>query len=114
GADPAVPERGQRPRAAAGHAGREYALPDQLRANLGTWLVFNPATGRGWDGAFAGNLKLKFADFTDGTSTTVGMSEVKAYQAFLRGSGSPAAVPTPPPVTPADVLAYGGTLRETG
>jgi prepilin-type N-terminal cleavage/methylation domain-containing protein/prepilin-type processing-associated H-X9-DG protein len=88
--------------------------PTSYGANLGPWLVFNPASGRGGDGAFGGNLKMKFADYADGTSNTVGMSEVKAYQAFLRGSGSPAAVPTPPPAAPADVLAYGGTLRDTG
>src|SRR5438874_8931052 len=100
-------EVNDRERPPTGPGGNTH-YPTSHAADLGTWLVFNPATGRGGDGAFAGNLKLKFADFTDGTSSTVGMSEVKAYQAFLRGSGSPSTVPTPPPATQADVLAYGG------
>ena len=40
------------------------------------------------------------------------MAEVKTYQAFLRGSGNPSSGPAPN--GPADVLAYGGTLKETG
>jgi prepilin-type N-terminal cleavage/methylation domain-containing protein len=89
-------------------------FPTSYAANLGTWLVFNPATRSGGDGAFGGNLRLRFADFTDGTSNTIGLAEVKAYQAFLRGSGNPATVPAAVPASPTDVLAYGGTLRETG
>src|SRR5262245_47613728 len=89
-------------------------FPTSYAANLGTWLVFNPATRLGGDGAFGGNLRIRFADFTDGTSNTLGLAEVKAYQAFLRGTGSPATVPAALPNTPADIVAYGGTLRETG
>jgi prepilin-type N-terminal cleavage/methylation domain-containing protein/prepilin-type processing-associated H-X9-DG protein len=89
-------------------------FPTSYAANLGTWLVFNPATRSAGDGAFGGNRESRFADFTDGTSNTLGLAEVKAYQAFLRGSGNPAMVPAPVPNSPADVLAYGGTLRETG
>jgi prepilin-type N-terminal cleavage/methylation domain-containing protein/prepilin-type processing-associated H-X9-DG protein len=89
-------------------------FPISYGANLGTWLVFDPATRMPGDGAFGGNLPTRFADYTDGTSNTIGMADVKAYQAFLRGAGSPSAVPTPAPNTPTDVVAYGGTLRETG
>jgi prepilin-type N-terminal cleavage/methylation domain-containing protein/prepilin-type processing-associated H-X9-DG protein len=89
-------------------------FPTNYGANVGTWLVFNPATGKGEDGAFGGNRKGQVADFQDGTSNTVGMAEVKAYQAFLRGTGNPGTVPAPAPATPADAAAYGGTFRETG
>ena len=106
-------EVNDRERPPTGPTGNTH-YPTSYGANLGTWLVFNPASGRGGDGAFGGNLKTKFADYTDGTSTTVGMSEVKAYQAFLRGTGNPSAVPTPPPATPADAVAYGGSFKETG
>jgi len=89
-------------------------FPTSYAANLGTWLVFNPATRTAGDGAFGGNRESRFADFTDGTSNTLGFAEVKAYQAFLRGTGSPGTVPSPIPNAPAEVVAYGGTLRETG
>jgi prepilin-type N-terminal cleavage/methylation domain-containing protein len=89
-------------------------FPTSYAANVGTWLVFNPATRTGGDGAFGGNREGRFADFTDGVSNTVGMAEVKAYQAFLRGTGTPSAVPSPAPNSPAEVVAYGGTVRETG
>ena len=89
-------------------------FPPSYAANVGTWLVFNPGTRLGGDGAFGGNLRIRFADFTDGTSNTIGLAEVKAYQVFLRGAGNPATVPAAIPNTPADVVAYGGSLRETG
>ena len=89
-------------------------FPTNYAANVGTWLVFNPATGRGADGAFGGNRKGRMADFLDGTSNTVGLAEVKAYQPFLRGTGTPGTVPAPAPNSPAEVVAYGGTFRETG
>jgi prepilin-type processing-associated H-X9-DG protein len=89
-------------------------FPPSYGANLGPWLVYNPATGQAGDGAFGGNRYSRFAEFTDGTSNTIGMAEVKAYQAFLRGSGNPATVPAPAPNSPNDVLAYGGSLKETG
>ena len=89
-------------------------FPPSYAANVGTWLVFDPATRSGGDGAFAGNQRLAVAAFRDGLSNTLGLSEVKAYQAYLRGTGTPAAVTTPVPATPAAVVAYGGMLRPTG
>jgi prepilin-type N-terminal cleavage/methylation domain-containing protein len=87
--------------------------PASYAANLGPWFVYSPAAGGG-DGAFAANRRLRVTDFTDGTSNTIGASEVKAYQPFLRGTGMPAVPGAAPPTSPADVLAYGGTLRTTG
>jgi prepilin-type N-terminal cleavage/methylation domain-containing protein/prepilin-type processing-associated H-X9-DG protein len=102
-----------RERPPSGPTGNTH-FPPSYAANLGTWLVFNPATRSAGDGAFGGNREARFADFTDGVSNTIGMSEVKAYQPFLRGTGNPAAVPSPVPDSPSAAVAYGGILRETG
>jgi prepilin-type N-terminal cleavage/methylation domain-containing protein/prepilin-type processing-associated H-X9-DG protein len=106
---PSEPNARERP--PTGPTGNTH-FPPSYAANLGPWLVYNPATGQAGDGPFGANRQTRFADATDGTSNTVAMAEVKAYQAFLRGSGSPSSGPAP--TTPADVLAYGGSLKETG
>jgi prepilin-type N-terminal cleavage/methylation domain-containing protein/prepilin-type processing-associated H-X9-DG protein len=106
---PSEPNARERP--PTGPTGNTH-FPPSYAANLGPWLVYNPATGAAGDGAFGANRMTRFADVTDGTSNTVAMAEVKAYQAFLRGTGNPLSGPAP--TTPADVLAYGGSLKETG
>ena len=80
--------------------------------NLGTWFVYNPATGEGGDGAFYPNSSLDTADFTDGTSNTLAVSEVKAFTAYLRDGGNPAAPDTPIPASAAAVAAFGGSFRQ--
>jgi len=42
------------------------------------------------------------------------MAEVKAYQPFLGNAAIPAALGAPAPNTPADAVALGGSLRESG
>jgi prepilin-type N-terminal cleavage/methylation domain-containing protein len=88
--------------------------PMNYAANAGTWFVYYPATGLTGDGAFQVGRRGRVADFADGTSNTIGMAEVKAYQAFLSGSSTPAALNAPPPNSPAEAVAYGGSLKETG
>ena len=89
-------------------------FPMTYAVNDGTWFIYQKSTGATGDGAFQVGKHGAFADFTDGTSNTLGMSEVKAYTPFLTGSGLPATVGAAPPTGPADVLAYGGSLRLTG
>jgi len=85
--------------------------PLNYAANVGTWMVWNPVTGQGGDGAIVlttdRNGGTKPGSFTDGLSNTVGFAEVKAYGAYLLG-GTPTATP---PNTPADQLALGGTIK---
>ncbi len=77
--------------------------------NLGTWAVLtNKASGvRVGDGAFAPNLGFRPADFVDGLSNTLAVSEVKAYTARVSGSPNAVtfAVPPAPPSSPAGVAA---------
>ena len=84
--------------------------PLNYTANIGTWLVHDPATREVGDGAFRVNQPGRFADVGDGLSNTLAMTEVKAWTPYLRDGGSPPA-PMLPPSLPGDVGAFGGSLR---
>jgi prepilin-type N-terminal cleavage/methylation domain-containing protein len=85
--------------------------PTSYAVNVGTWFVLDPVTGTGGAGALPYNLNCKPAEYFDGMSTTVAFAEVKAYQAYLLGSGNPSTLNALPPSTPAEQLAYGGSLK---
>jgi prepilin-type N-terminal cleavage/methylation domain-containing protein/prepilin-type processing-associated H-X9-DG protein len=78
--------------------------------SIGTWLGLDRQTARGGDGAFGYNLGHSLAAITDGLSNTVGAAEVKTFVPALLDGGRPSATFTPPPATPADVVAWGGTF----
>ncbi len=94
--------------------GTEETYPINYGVNAGTWFIYNPENKATGDGAFKIGKRGRMADFTDGTSNTLGMAEVKAWQPHLRDGGSPSAVGTPPPSTPANVVSYGGTFKDSG
>jgi len=48
-----------------------YIYPQTYGFNFGTWLVYNPATNRGGDGAFYVNSRTRPADIRDGLSNTL-------------------------------------------
>jgi prepilin-type N-terminal cleavage/methylation domain-containing protein/prepilin-type processing-associated H-X9-DG protein len=85
--------------------------PTSYGVNVGAWFVLDPASGQGGNGALPYNLSCKPGDYFDGLSTTIAFAEVKAFQAYLLGSGNPSALNAPSPSTPAEVLAYGGSLK---
>jgi len=88
-----------------------HRYPLNYAANFGTWFVYDPKTGMGGDGAFRMNRGTRTADFSDGLSNTIGFSEVKAYFWYLLSNGNPAAPNSPPPNSPAELLALGGSLK---
>ena len=88
--------------------------PANYALNRGVWLVYYPASPTSGDGAFSVGHRARPGDFVDGLSNTVAMAEVKAFQRHLGSGGTPATLGAPPPTTPAEVVAYGGTYRETG
>jgi prepilin-type N-terminal cleavage/methylation domain-containing protein len=88
--------------------------PTTYGANVGTWMVWNPNTGLGGDGAFSfcnpGNIGTPASSFRDGLSNTIGFAEVKAFT-YNRVSNASLPPDAPPPQTAADVLAMGGSLN---
>src|SRR5262245_35117021 len=92
-------------------AGQPVHYPINYAANQGTWMVWNPNTGTGGDGAFTPTRKMRMADYRDGLSSTLAYAEVKAYQSNVTKSGNPNVLGAPVPSTPAEVVALGGTLK---
>jgi len=76
--------------------------------NGGTWQVYDPSTGRGGNGAFFPNSSTRPANFTDGTSNTLGFAEVKAFNPYLRDGGNG---PVVPPSSPNQISALGGSFK---
>jgi prepilin-type N-terminal cleavage/methylation domain-containing protein/prepilin-type processing-associated H-X9-DG protein len=89
--------------------GVEFA-PTNYGFNIGTWLGLDLQTAQGGDGAFGYNMRHSFAAYTDGLSNTLCAADVKTFTPALLDGGQPATPFTPPPGTPAQVVAYGGTL----
>ena len=77
---------------------------------IGTWLGLDMQTVKGGDGAFGYNMRHNFAAITDGLSNTLCAADVKTFTPALLDGGQPAAPFTPPPETPAQVIAFGGTF----
>jgi hypothetical protein len=91
--------------------GQPYVSPHTYGFNFGTWLVYVPATEAVGDGAFVVNQGTSTAEFGDGLSNTLAVSEVKAYQRYMRNTNDPGlTVPT----TPADIAGLSGQLKSTG
>lgn len=88
--------------------------PLNYAANVGTWMVWDPNTKQGGNGAFYPNSSLSTAAFRDGTSSTLAFAEVKAYTPHLRDGGNPAAAGAAIPSSVAAVVAYGGSLVTSG
>jgi len=69
--------------------GVPYIYPQTYGFNFGTWLVHDPATGRGGDGAFHVNSRTRPADIRDGLSNTLAAAEVKAFTPYVRNTPDP-------------------------
>ncbi|MBX3437860.1 MAG: DUF1559 domain-containing protein [Planctomycetaceae bacterium] len=78
--------------------------PTTYGFNYGTWLVFDPVTGRSGDGAFGPNSRIGIRDFVDGTTNTLMVAEVKARQYYGRNEGI-VGDSTAPAASPEAVLA---------
>ena len=61
-----------------------YVHSTSYGANLGTWLIHDPVTGARGDGAFRVSEHTRMASFTDGSSNTLMISEVRSYTSYIR------------------------------
>lgn len=84
--------------------------PSNYAVSYGTWFAWNPTNGATGDGAFGVNSKFRPGDFADGLSNSIGVAEVKTYQALLHDGGAPNVPNASPPQTPAEATAFGGTF----
>ncbi len=89
---------------------RDY--PINYAVNLGTWLVWDPATQRGGLGAFHPNSTLTDGSFGDG------MAEVKGWNPYYRNLGAAGPLPMPvapldpsDPTTPSPICSLGGDFK---
>lgn len=80
--------------------------------NLGTWLIYNPLKQQGGNGLVFPNSRTTFHMLQDGTSKTLAFAEIKAYNAYLRDGINPSSANAPVPLTPADVVAFGGNFKK--
>lgn len=88
--------------------GVEAYYPLNYGANMGTWLVFDPVSGQGGDGAFLPNAKVTAGMMRDGMSQTIAFAEVKSYTPYVRDAGT---APVTAPMYPAEICLLGGTPK---
>lgn len=93
-------------------SGIEFA-PTNYGFGIGTWLAIDQLTGEAGDGPFGVNLRHGFAGIVDGLSSTVAAAEVKSFVPALLDGGRPVGPFAPPPSTPAEVVAFGGSFDPT-
>lgn len=68
--------------------GAEYVHSTSYGFNMGTWFIYDPATGKTGDGAFRVSVESKSADFLDGMSNTLALADVKSFTSYIRNADS--------------------------
>ncbi len=86
--------------------GQAYVHSTSYGFNLGTWFIYDPLTGQSGDGACRVSQPTVHATFTDGTSNTLAVAEVKSFTSYIRNSSSYS------PVVPSSPDAFQGISGE--
>jgi len=89
-------------------AGQPRVYPQNYGFNMGTWLVYDPVSGRRGDGPFYVNSKSTAASIRDGMSNTLCLAEVKAFTSYIRNTADPG---PDPPVSPDAFFGMAGQLK---
>ena len=89
-------------------AGTPIHYPVNYGFNGGDWFVWDNASRRPGDGAFAPNSAFGFQSFRDGVTGTLAFSEVKAFTPYVRDGG---ASPEEPPADPLALAALPGSFK---
>ncbi|RPI87404.1 MAG: DUF1559 domain-containing protein [Planctomycetaceae bacterium] len=87
-------------------AGEPEHYPLCYTANMGTWRIFDPVTGRIGDGSFGPNGATGSRDIVDGMSNTLCFSEVQAFTPYARNASAPLADNVSPPASLDEFCAY--------
>jgi prepilin-type N-terminal cleavage/methylation domain-containing protein len=82
--------------------------PTSYGANFGTWMIWNPVTRQGGDGAFVVNGRTRLTGFSDGTSNTLAFAEIRPGMNFFQDSSKPKPADAPPPTNSARVQDWKG------
>ena len=95
-------------------SGRVKLFPTTYGFNMGTWFVYDPATQTGGDGMFYPNSNLQTAHVKDGLSRTMMVSEVKAWQPYVRNGGPSSTTIPNTSEQAAAITASGAQFKNTG
>ena len=83
--------------------------PLNYGVNRGVWRTFDPTGQLKDEGAFQVNVGAKFRNFSDGTTTTLMLAEVKGWTPYFRDQPT---TQTTPPTTPAEICGLGGAFKK--
>lgn len=64
--------------------GAAYVHSTSYGFNMGSWMVYDPVTGQGGDGAFRVSTPTEHSTFADGLSNTLAATDVKSFTSYIR------------------------------
>ena len=64
--------------------GADYVHSTSYGFNLGSWMVFDPNSGRSGDGAFRVSRPTRHISFGDGLSNTLAAADVRSFTSYIR------------------------------
>jgi len=84
--------------------------PISYAANAGEWLTWDAVNRKNGTGAFGQRVCMAARDFSDGLSNSLMLSEVKAFQPYLKTSSDPSS----PTTVPGSASAVASLLGSSG